>query len=648
MNLKTRLHVIPSPKSDSNVNPKKLFNNRHNILKNSKNRLNSKYYINLNYSTHNVKKRKNAKTSIFDNKTVFNKKSFDNGKFSKFKSGSNGLDLKIKQKKRKKKVSEGKIRINTNSTLNAFRQLNNTSKGSKPNISDFQNRNRKRLSIVINKSPDFLKEKQIRIVSRDKFNLKLAKSKVSKLKKEKNVKLGKIEVKRKRNARLCSKLDKLFNAKSRSIDVGKKPLSNLADRKHNIVSEDKKNVQYIANNKPVYCSQVKRKNSNGENIDLNNLQDKEEKKSNKYYRYLFNKMNKNLNFEKLKKNLKENFSNWKKNDLAEFHSIDNLSNYYKIKKKIGKGCFGKVYLATQLLTNTSVALKVIPKINMKSKNSRAKIEKEVEILKRVSGSKHVIKLFEVFEDHESVYLVFEYLENGDLIKYFKKNPLLEEEDLKPFFKNILLGVQYLHRKSVIHRDIKLDNILLDKEMNPKLCDFGISSVKKREVPIMDTGGTPAYLAPEVVKAEGGVCFKTDVWSLGVLLYLLTFGTVPFKADDLQVLYNKIIIGKFKIPEADFASEELLNLIEKMLVVDIDERFSIEEILEDEWILSLPENIKKKEKIGKSKSKIKREGILLFLTEIGFPADFINQTVGKGLFNHAKACLDSLIIKLNCI
>lgn len=109
---------------------------------------------------------------------------------------------------------------------------------------------------------------------------------------------------------------------------------------------------------------------------------------------------------------------------------------------------------------------------------------------------------------------------------------------------IILGVKSLHKQGVIHRDIKLDNILLDKNMNPKLIDFGISSFYDPQVLIYDTGGTPAYLAPEVIKAEGKITPKSDVWSLGVLLYLLTYGVVPFKASDMQTLYNKIILGKF--------------------------------------------------------------------------------------------------------
>lgn len=124
-------------------------------------------------------------------------------------------------------------------------------------------------------------------------------------------------------------------------------------------------------------------------------------------------------------------------------------------------------------------------------------------------------------------MVFEYVSDGDLVKYFKFNPLLEEDNLKKFFYKILKGIDYLHENQIIHRDLKLDNILIDKNMNPKICDFGISSEYDETKNIIDTGGTPAYLSPEVIKAEGNVCPKSDIWSLGVLLYLLGYGVVPF-------------------------------------------------------------------------------------------------------------------------
>lgn len=108
----------------------------------------------------------------------------------------------------------------------------------------------------------------------------------------------------------------------------------------------------------------------------------------------------------------------------------------KLKNQIGRGCFGKVYLARQILTNQKVALKVIPKMSIKNKDVRAKIEKEVKILKVVNKHENIIKLYEVFEDRNYVYLVFELLEKGDLVSFFRENTLLEESELKIFFKEI--------------------------------------------------------------------------------------------------------------------------------------------------------------------------------------------------------------------
>jgi serine/threonine protein kinase len=129
----------------------------------------------------------------------------------------------------------------------------------------------------------------------------------------------------------------------------------------------------------------------------------------------------------------------------------------------------------------------------------------------------------------------------------------------------------------------LDNILLDESLNPKIIDFGISSIVEPGKKIYDTGGTPAYLAPEVIAARGEVGYKSDVWSLGVLLYLLTFGKVPFKAKEMQRLYEKILIGTFRFPKNNVASSLLIDLISSMIVLDIDDRFSIEDILSHPWL-----------------------------------------------------------------
>lgn len=329
---------------------------------------------------------------------------------------------------------------------------------------------------------------------------------------------------------------------------------------------------------------------------------------------------------------------------SEAFAFKTTSDFYKIKTRLGKGCFGEVYLATQVLTGCSVALKVIPKMTIKNKDSRKKIEKEVSFLQKTGSHEAIIQLFEVFEDASHVYLVFEYAPNGDLVRFFEKNPLFTEDELRPFYAKILRGVEHLHSCRIIHRDIKLDNILLDRNMEPKLCDFGISTAIEPGKRIYDTGGTPAYLAPEVIKSEGKICEKTDVWSLGVLLYLLSFGQVPFKANDMQVLYHKILSGKFQFKETDEVSSELMDLISKMLIVDLDKRISLPEIFAHSWLAGHGPLKKVQRRPAPERVTLLKSVIVSFLTDAGFSESYVSRSLESNQPNHVKACFDLLMDK----
>ena len=438
----------------------------------------------------------------------------------------------------------------------------------------------------------------------------------------------------------CIKMDKIISVKSRSNDI-KKPDVSRCDidqkKKNNFASEDKDQTKYILGDKVL-------KTVFNPSHHMPAYTEKKETIKNKYFLHLKMKSQESEEISEISNTIRTSFADWKNSKNMDFFSFKTPADFYKIKQKIGKGCFGKVYLATQKLTGCDVALKVITKTNIKNKDSRKKIEKEVEILQQVNHSHSIIKLFEVFEDDNSVYLAFEYLPNGDLVQFFKKQPLFDENELAPFYHKILKGIKYLHENKILHRDIKLDNILLDKNLNPKVCDFGISSIAKEGLRIYDTGGTPAYLAPEVIKAEGFVCEKSDVWSLGVLLYLLTFGIVPFKATDMQVLYNKIIIGTFKFPEYDDTSKELIDLIKRMLVVDIDKRLSLEQVMNHSWFKNVEiENTLESNQMA-DKDEAITEGIFSYLHYVGFPEDYISQSLSKNKFNHIKACMDTLKAK----
>lgn len=259
--------------------------------------------------------------------------------------------------------------------------------------------------------------------------------------------------------------------------------------------------------------------------------------------------------------------------------------FYSIEKEIGKGSFGNVFKATQILTNTQVALKKICKNTIRVKGVEEKIQREIKILKNLNDHPNVVRLIEEFEDADFYYLVFEYLPEGDLVTFFRKNDLFCEKKLKKFFYQILEGLQHIHLKGVIHRDIKPENILLDSRLSPKIADFGISTIFRKKNPICDTGGTPIYLAPEVIQAEGKVGFNTDVWSCGVLLYLLAVGDVPFKADEVQILYGKILNDPFDISlkiESEEVSSELGHLLSNMLIKDPLDRFSLVDCMKHPW------------------------------------------------------------------
>lgn len=171
---------------------------------------------------------------------------------------------------------------------------------------------------------------------------------------------------------------------------------------------------------------------------------------------------------------------------------------------------------------------MIEKLNLQP-GQIEKIRCEVALMSAIRH-KHIIRLLEVFESNQHLYMVFEYASGGDLLQLVKRKRALTEKEAMPIFRQIVFAIAHCHCRSVLHRDIKLDNILIDEKGNIKLCDFGISrTVENHNDPIMEQCGTPAYIAPEILYEDGYKGFKSDIWGLGVLLFAMVTGTVPFRA-----------------------------------------------------------------------------------------------------------------------
>ncbi|XDV30870.1 hypothetical protein PO909_033701 [Leuciscus waleckii] len=255
--------------------------------------------------------------------------------------------------------------------------------------------------------------------------------------------------------------------------------------------------------------------------------------------------------------------------------------FYEIIRTLGKGNFAVVKLARHKVTKTQVAIKIIDKTRLNSANLE-KIYREVQIMKLLNHP-HIIKLYQVMETKDMLYIVTEYARNGEMFDYLTSNGRMSENDARKKFWQILTAVDYCHRHHIVHRDLKTENLLLDANMNIKLADFGFGNFYNAGEPLSTWCGSPPYAAPEVFEGKEYEGPQLDIWSLGVVLYVLVCGSLPFDGDSLPALRQRVTEGRFRIPF--FMSQDCENLIRKMLVVDPAKRISVAQIKQHRWMLA---------------------------------------------------------------
>ena len=284
------------------------------------------------------------------------------------------------------------------------------------------------------------------------------------------------------------------------------------------------------------------------------------------------------------KQLSINLSNYIKTYYKIFkdYPLTKLS-FYKFGRLIGKGAFGKVNLGLHILSGKIVAIKSFNKKKLKDENSKKKIYNEINLMKNLKHNS-IVKILETIETQNYILIIMENVSGGDLLTYVKKRTKLNEKTSKFIYKQLITSLQYIHSKKIIHRDIKLDNILIDLNNNIKLCDFGVGKIYNNiNDKFTDQCGTPAYIAPEILLNKSYNGPPVDIWSSGVVLYAMLSGTVPFKSNNIKDLHNIIINGSYK--KIDFVSNDANNLIQKLLQVNPQKRICIQEILNHPWICS---------------------------------------------------------------
>ncbi|CAF1407642.1 unnamed protein product [Adineta ricciae] len=260
--------------------------------------------------------------------------------------------------------------------------------------------------------------------------------------------------------------------------------------------------------------------------------------------------------------------------------------HYILNETLGTGSFGKVKKAYHQLTRHTVAIKIVNRTKIKQLDVVGKIRREIQNL-RLFRHPHIIKLYQVISTPTDIFMVMEYVSGGELFDYIVKKGKLTEAEARPFFQQIISGVDYCHRHMVVHRDLKPENLLLDDASHVKIADFGLSNIMKDGELLKTSCGSPNYAAPEVVSGELYAGQEVDIWSCGVILYALLTGTLPFDDDNVQVLFKKIRSGIFPIP--DYLNPSVVDLLQRMLTVDPVRRATIKEIREHEWFkVNLPD------------------------------------------------------------
>ncbi|TPX69214.1 hypothetical protein CcCBS67573_g06897 [Chytriomyces confervae] len=258
--------------------------------------------------------------------------------------------------------------------------------------------------------------------------------------------------------------------------------------------------------------------------------------------------------------------------------LNGIGNYL-FQKTVGEGNFAKVKLAKHKLTGVEVAVKVIDKTTLDEKKL-GKLYREVRIMKLLNHP-HIVKLYEVIETKHTVFLVMEYASGGELYDYLVVHGKMKEKEARAKFRQILSAVSYCHKKRVIHRDLKAENLLLDANLDIKIADFGFSNHFDPDGKLDTFCGSPPYAAPELFQGKRYTGPEVDVWSLGVILYVLTTGCLPFDGKNLQEMRESVCRGKYRIPF--YLSDVCEKLLRKFLIRDPFKRANLDFLNDDPWI-----------------------------------------------------------------
>ena len=254
-----------------------------------------------------------------------------------------------------------------------------------------------------------------------------------------------------------------------------------------------------------------------------------------------------------------------------------------IKEKLGEGAFGSVRLGINKQTGEKVAIKILEKNKIKKYEDKLRIQREVDLLKKLRHP-NIVRLYSIIETEKQILLITEYIKGKELFHYILLKKKLSEEEACYYFNQIVSGVEYLHRLKIAHRDIKSENLIIEQNTKLiKIIDFGLSNTygDKDEEILRSSCGSPLYAAPEMLKGEYYKGSTVDIWSIGVVLFFMICGYLPFQDEDNSKLYKKIIQGKYTIPM--HVSTQGRELLYNLMNINPRKRINLSQIKRHSWV-----------------------------------------------------------------
>ncbi|KAF6205252.1 hypothetical protein GE061_019420 [Apolygus lucorum] len=288
-----------------------------------------------------------------------------------------------------------------------------------------------------------------------------------------------------------------------------------------------------------------------------------------------------------------------------------------------------------------VAIKIIDKSQLDPVNLQ-KVYREVDIMKQLDHP-HIIKLYQVMETKNMIYIVSEYASQGEIFDYIARHGRMTEGGARRKFWQILSAVEYCHNRRVVHRDLKAENLLMDCNMNIKIADFGFSNYYTPGEQLATWCGSPPYAAPEVFEGKKYTGPEIDIWSLGVVLYVLVCGALPFDGSTLHTLRDRVLSGRFRIPY--FMSSDCEHLIRKMLVLEPSKRYSVEQIKRHRWMVEEAPRLLPSTSLGDNKHAEPNEQILRLMQSLGIDATQTKESLRNANYDHHAAIYFLLLERL---